>query len=159
MKTIIHIFIFIFVTSCLDLEKKSSKNSDNDRGPLKVSKYLQKPHEISPKNWKEKVSRTIFSNQTTGFIFAGEICELVDKAFAILPVEIIYPSAKEYKTGIYYDALVPLDRKNCQDTDYAYMDINESFEFKNISITINRLTKSSIKPKLNLFIQLEPHDY
>jgi hypothetical protein len=159
MKLLLTLIPILSLFSCINLQKSSNNKSYSHRGPLKVSLYLQKPHEIEQKNWKEKVSRTIFKNQTTGFIFSGEICDLVGMADAILPVEIEVPSAKEYNIGTYYDALVPLTQKNCHKTNYAYKDIDQNFNFDNISIEILKLSRSSKAPKLNLFIPIEPHSY
>ncbi len=150
--------LFIFI-SCQNPKEQTSKKSFIKRGPLKVARYLQKPHEIKKDDWVDTLKRTIFKNQTTGFIFTGEICKLQGLAFAILPIQIDHPSARDYATGIYYDALKPLTAENCGRTDYAFFETSESFKLENIEISIDKLKKSSLKPKLNLFIPIEPYAY
>lgn len=112
-------------------------------------------------NWKTEATRTVFKNQTTGFVFKGDLCLLKNaKSWIISPIEITNSSAKEYAKGTYYDALLPLDSNNCASSKYAWVDVDSDSTFGTLKITIRRLDREApTNPSIPLMIQLDPFNY
>lgn len=113
------------------------------------------PDQAPQSAWKTSLTRTIFSDQETGYVVKGDLCLLAGKAQKILPINIDKRSAVEYKTGIYYDALIPLTVENCTEAKYAWIDLRDSFNQNGLSITISKIGPAG-EPFVPLAIQLEP---
>ncbi len=112
-------------------------------------------------NWKSSITRTVFKNQTTGFVVKGDLCLLAGKAQKIRPIEVKNPSAKEYAKGTYFDAIEneTLTATTCKEATYAWLELNDSISVGGLNITIKKLTANSEKPQIPLVIQLEPYGY
>lgn len=150
MKAFIVLLLLLLFSSCSTTKPESPKLFALDSFQTPIRDKV---------NWKSEITRTVFKNQTTGFVVKGDLCLLSGKAQKILPIEIDYPSAIEYEKGTYYDAMIPMTEENCSDAEFAWLELNESFNSNGLNIKINKLQTESLDPKITMFIQLEPYAY
>lgn len=121
---------------------------------------LEKPNFAAESDWKTSAERVVFKNAPTGFIVRGELCLLVGKAQRLEPIETIYPSASEYKVGTYYDAITELTPQNCGQTKYAWLELNDSFYFEDLKITLSKLPiDAPAEPTVPFFVQMEVYAF
>ncbi|PIR04792.1 MAG: hypothetical protein COV57_02530 [Candidatus Liptonbacteria bacterium CG11_big_fil_rev_8_21_14_0_20_35_14] len=121
---------------------------------------FEKPKHASRDLWKTSLSRTIFKDASTFFIVKGNLCLLVGEAQRLEPILIEHPSANEYPSDVYYDAITDLTMENCNKTLYAILDIKESYIKNGLNIEIKHLPISApTTPTIPLFIQLEPYAF
>jgi hypothetical protein len=118
---------------------------------------FERPEWATVAMWKTTVSRRILKGQVTGFIGRVNssekgpkkgLCTLVDVPAIqqIAPIEIKYPSAQEYKTGTYYDAIRPLTAKNCGASPYFYFEGKAGIHLiGDGKITINEVKRAAPK--------------
>lgn len=163
LNSLLMLMLMLIVSSCTTTSvKEEPSDVINDSG-FYVLNGLMKINQAKETDWVKNTKRKIFKNQETGFIIKGEVCLLLNenvKSFALLPIEVKHPSATNYSKGTYWDLLESLNETNCKNTQYAYIDLNNSFSFKDINITIIKTKVSSpAAPTVPLFIPLESYAY
>lgn len=158
---------------CAKEPSKNSQDQDNqqsqrtaiivDKTILKLTKHLIKPIELKNEYLINKIDKTIFSNQISTHLMAGNLCLVFEenntfKAYGIKPIQVKISSAKEYPNGTYHDALISLSLDNCENFEFGVLELSNSF--KNQYIEIN-LTKRSdtFKNSLPFLMPLEPYAY
>lgn len=129
-------------------------------GELLALDSFDKPNMANRKNWKAKFSRIVFNNSSTYIILKGNLCLIVGEARRLEPININHPSAREYQEGVYYDAITDLTKDNCKTSDFAIMDISDSYKKHGLSIKLDKLNiDAPASPSIPMVVQLEPYAF
>lgn len=152
--------------SCAPKEKKIRTQNNRaivDKNSIYATEYLIKPIDLKNSFQKKEIDKILYKNQVSTHLILGDLCFVFQgtndfKAWGLKEINISRPSAHEYKKGIYYDAMIPLDQRNCENFDYGVLEITKSFSNKWLSINI-KLRNESYKNLMPMFIPLEPYPY
>jgi len=163
----------LILNGCAKKASKSPQNQDRERSQrtaiivdktkLKLTKHLIKPIELKNEYLSNQIDKSIFSNQISTHLLAGNLCLAFEgnntfKAYGIKPIEIKISSAKEYPIGTYHDALIDLNKENCKSFEFGILELNNNF--KNKYIEVNLIKKNDIfKNSLPFLTLLEPYAY
>ena len=165
MKFLTYIIILVIFAACAPkkVEKESIKYSPVDKTTLKATQILIKPNDLKDKYLSNNLKRVIYTNQTSTHLLAGDLCFLFDgnnkfKAYGLKAININLPSAYEYTKGTYYDAMINLNKENCELFDYGVLELQQSFTNKYLNILIS-INEESYKASMPMLIPLEPYPY